>query len=155
GELRGMGAFSDRLVALVIALSLFAVLVTGARAGPYEDALVRFTADSFGDTAEGINGVVASGSPLAATVIGALQDGRLYFSAATKRVFVKDASDQGIDAAPGQPISDSAPADLAPVRLNNRLRGLVQAALGSLTLMAPDPAKRLEAARAVFKSRDA
>src|SRR5262249_3098247 len=38
---------------------------------------------------------------------------------------------------------------------NNRLRGIVQAALGSLTLMAADPAKRLEAAQAVFKSRDA
>ena len=46
------------------------------------------------------------------------------------------------------------PADLSPVRLNNRLRGLVAAALGSLTLMSPDPAKRLEAAQAVFKSRD-
>src|SRR5262249_23578317 len=38
---------------------------------------------------------------------------------------------------------------------NNRLRGIVQAALGSLTLMADDPGKRLEAAQAVFKSRDA
>ena len=47
------------------------------------------------------------------------------------------------------------PSDLAPVRLNNRLRGIVQAALGSLTLMAVDPGKRLEAAQAVFKSRDA
>jgi urea transport system permease protein len=150
-----MRAFSDRLIGLVIALSLLAVLMTGARAGPYEDALVHFTADSFGETAEGINGVVASGNPLAATVIGALQEGRLYFSAQEKRAFVKDAADQWIDAATGRPIAGSTPADLAPVRLNNRLRGLVQAALGSLTLMAPDPAKRLEAARAVFKSRDA
>jgi urea transport system permease protein len=155
GELLGMRAFTDRLVRLVIALGVVVALMTGARAGPYEDALAHFAADSFGDTSEGINGVVASGNPLAATVIGALQDGRLYFSAETKRVFVKDASDQWIDAATGQPIAGSAPADLAPVRLNNRLRGLVQAALGSLTLMAPDPAKRLEAARAVFKSRDA
>src|SRR5262249_56170507 len=41
------------------------------------------------------------------------------------------------------------------VRLNNRVRRIVEAALGSLTLMAPDPARRLEAAQAVFKSRDA
>ena len=67
----------------------------------------------------------------------------------------EDPSDRLIDAATGQPVAGSAPADLAPVRLNNRLRGIVQAALGSLTLMAPDPAKRLEAAQAVFKSRDA
>jgi urea transport system permease protein len=150
-----MRAFTHRFVGLIIALGLLVALATGVRAGPYEDALLHFTADSFGDTTEGINGVVASGSPLAATVIAALQEGRLYFSAESKRVFVKDASDRWIDAATGQPVTGSVPADVAPVRLNNRLRGLVQAALGSLTLMAQDPAKRLEAARAVFKSRDA
>ena len=41
------------------------------------------------------------------------------------------------------------------MRLNNRLRRIVEAALGGLTLMAPDPGKRLEAAQAVFKSKDA
>src|SRR5262249_21135559 len=47
------------------------------------------------------------------------------------------------------------PADLSPVRLNNRLRRIVEAALGSLTLLAPDPGKRLEAAQAVLRSKDA
>src|SRR5262249_21539218 len=37
----------------------------------------------------------------------------------------------------------------------NRLRRAIEAALGALTLLAPDPAKRFEAAQAVFKSRDA
>ena len=69
---------------------MLAALLTGARAGPYEDALLRFTADSFDETIEGINGVAASGNPLAATVIGALQDGRSSFSAERKRVFIKD-----------------------------------------------------------------
>ena len=41
------------------------------------------------------------------------------------------------------------------MRINNRLRRVIEAALGSLTLLAPDPTKRLEAAQAVFKSRDA
>ena len=41
------------------------------------------------------------------------------------------------------------------MRLNNRLRRIIQAALGGLTLLSPDPARRLEAAQAVFKSRDA
>src|SRR5436853_65701 len=57
-------------------------------------------------------------------------------------------------AAPGAPVAGAPPADLSPVRLNNRLRGVVVAAMGSLTLMAPDPGKRLEAAQAVFKSKD-
>jgi urea transport system permease protein len=159
----GMRSFSDRFVALVPALVLSLVLALGllaagatpARAGPYEDALQRFTADGFSDTIEGVNGVVASGNPLAATVIGALQEGRLLFSAESKRVFIRQGSDRLIDAATGQSVAGAAPADLAPVRLNNRLRGIIQAAIGSLTLMAPDPGRRLEAARAVFKSKDA
>jgi urea transport system permease protein len=159
----GMRVFSDRFIALVPALMLSLVLALGllsaaatpSRAGPYEDALQKFTADGFSDTIDGVNGVVASGNPLAATVVGALQDGRLLFSAQDKRVFIREGSDRLIDAATGQPFAGTAPADLTPVRLNNRLRGIVQAALGSLTLMAPDPGKRLEAARAVFKSKDA
>jgi urea transport system permease protein len=159
----GMRTFSDRFIALVpalllalaLSLGLLAAGVTQTRAGPYEDALQRFTADGFSDTIEGVNGVVASGSPLAATVIGALQDGRLLFSAKDKSVFIREGAGRLIDAATGQPVAGAPPADLAPVRLNNRLRGIVQAALGSLTLMAPDPGKRMEAARAVFKSKDA
>ena len=155
-----MPAFNDRFIALVLAIGvlvfgLLAALTAGAQAGPYEDALSRFSADSFDETIEGINGVVASGNALAAPVITALQDGRLLFSAESKRVFIRDRSDQLIDAATGEPIAGSPPADLAPVRLNNRLRRIVEAALGGLTLMAPDPGKRLEAAQAVLRSKDA
>src|SRR5215813_12747431 len=150
-----MRAFSDRFIALVCALGVFAALVTAARAGPYEDGLHRFTADSFDETIEGINAVATSGNPLAAAVIGALQEGRLLFSADSKRVFIREASDRLTDAVTGEPVVGSAPSDLAPVRLNNRLRRIVEAALGGLTLMAPDPGKRLEAAQAVLKSKDA
>ena len=150
-----MRAFSDRFIALVCALGVFAALMTAARAGPYEDGLHRFTADSFDETIEGIYAVATSGNALAAAVIGALQEGRLLFSADSKRVFIREPSDRLIDAATGEPVAGSAPSDLAPVRLNNRLRRIVEAALGGLTLMAPDPGKRLEAAQAVLKSKDA
>src|SRR5215467_6221157 len=150
-----MRAFSDRFIALVCALGVFAALVTAARAGPYEDGLHRFTADSFDETIEGINAVATSGNALAAAVIGALQEGRLLFSADSKRVFIREPSDRLIDAVTGEPVVGSAPSDLAPVRLNNRLRRIIEATLGGLTLMAPDPAKRFEAAQAVFKSKDA
>jgi urea transport system permease protein len=155
-----MLAFGDRFIALVFAIGVLvsgvlAVLTTGAQAGPYEDALSRFSADSFDQTIEGINEVVASGNALAAPVITALQEGRLLFSADSKRVFIREQPDRLIDAATGQPATGPAPADLAPVRLNNRLRRIVEAALGGLTLMAPDPGKRLEAAQAVLRSKDA
>src|SRR6202011_1720615 len=41
-----------------------------------------------------------------------------------------------------------------PVRVNTRLRRSIEAALGGLTLMSPDPAKRLDAAQSVFRSHE-
>ena len=150
-----MRAIGDRFMALVLALGLVAASTAGLRAEPYADALAHFTADSFDETIDGINAVAASGDPSAAIVIAALQDGRLFFSAQTKQVLIRDRFDKFIDAATGQAAVAPPPSDLAPVRLNNRLRRLVEAALGSLTLMAPDPGKRLEAAQAVLRSKDA
>jgi urea transport system permease protein len=150
-----MRVLGDRIMALVLALGLVVACLTHSRANPYTDALIHFTADSFDQTIDGINAVAASGNPLAPTVIAALQEGRLLFSAESKRVFIRDAFDQLIDAATGQPAAGVPPSDLAPVRLNNRLRRIVEAALGGLTLMAPDPGRRLEAAQAVFKSKNA
>jgi urea transport system permease protein len=149
-----MRFFRDRLVALLCAAAI-ALAGTTALAASLSEALVPFTADNFSDTAEGIAQVAASGDPRAATVIEALQDGRLLFSAERKAVFYKDKSDKLLDAASGQAVAGTPPGDLAPVRVNNRLRRAIDAALGGLTLLAPDPGRRFDAAQAVFKSRDA
>jgi urea transport system permease protein len=142
----------ERIIALVFALGLLVAGALTANAQNYEAALAGFTKDSFNDTDAAISAVAASGNPLAVQVIEALQDGRLAFAAG--KVFIKDKAGATLDAATGKPAAD-APANLKTVRLNNRLRRSVEAALGSLTLMSPDPARRLEAAQAVFKSRDA
>src|SRR5207342_2596969 len=49
---------------------------------------------------------------------------------------------------------DKVPDSAAAVRLNNKLRRVVEAALGGLTLLSPDPAKRIQAAQSVFKTHD-
>ena len=144
-----------RLLALAFALGVFAALATAAHAGPYEEALARFVTEDFDDTTAAINGIAASGHPLAPAVIEALGDERLVFSAQAKTVFFRDKSDRLIDAVTGQPVTAGAPTDLAPVQINNRLRRVIEAALGALTLMVGEPDKRLEAAQAVFQSRDA
>ena len=135
----------------------FAVLLVGSirgQAASYEEALEKFLADSYSDTEEAIEAVAASGNPRATQVLDALQNSRLFFDPATHRVFLKDASDRLLNAQNGELVSN-APADLQPVRVNNRLRRAIDAALGGLRLLSSDPAKRLEAARAVFKSREA
>jgi len=150
----------ERIIAVVVALGLlFAGAFEASAQGQnqaqnqaYEAALAGFTKDSFNDTDGAISAVAASGSPLALDVIQALTDGRLSFSG--DKVFYKDKAGAIVDAATGKPAA-SAPADLKTVRLNNRLRRTVEAALGGLTLMSSDPGKRLEAAQAVFRSREA
>ena len=146
-----------RGVAILLALALL-VTAPGAQAQgnaqAYEAALANFAADSFDETDAGIAAVAASGSPLAERVITALQDGRLLFDPASKKIYVRTTGGT-LDAATGKGIAGPEPTGLKPVRINNRLRRSIEAALGALTLLSPDPAKRLDAAHAVFKSRDA
>jgi len=151
--------FGRSVVALMLLLGLALATASALRAQggtqSYELALEKFAADSYNDTDAAIAGVAASGNPLAAQVITALQDGRLLFNSDDKKVYIRDAKGAIVDAATGQPITGTAPANLKPVRVNNRIRRGIEAALGALTLMSPDPAKRFEAANAVFKSKDA
>ncbi|HMK69656.1 MAG TPA: urea ABC transporter permease subunit UrtB, partial [Xanthobacteraceae bacterium] len=120
-----------------------------------DQALVHFTADDFSETLTGVKEIAASGDPRAESILRALQDGQLLFSAARKAVYIKSATGKLTDAATGQPIAGETPADLDTVRLNNRLRGAIEAALGGLTLLSGNPTVRYDAAQAVFKSRAA
>ncbi|MEI7803911.1 MAG: urea ABC transporter permease subunit UrtB [Hyphomicrobiales bacterium] len=141
-----------RLFAFVLALGLY-LAAPVAYAQTFDQALAKFATDDFSDTDEGIAAVAVSGNPMAAAVIEALQDARLAYDPASKKVYIKD-KDRVLDAATGNAVA-SPPADLETVRVNNRLRRAIEAALGGLTLMSADPDKRTEAAQAVFKSRDA
>jgi urea transport system permease protein len=155
-----MSAVYDRFVALVIALGVFVAIALPAHAQGsstegFENALARFAGDSYDDTEAAINTVAASGNPLAAQVIGALQDGRLLFSVQDKKVYIKEKSGSILDAATGNPAAVNVSANLQAVRVNNRLRRAIEASLGGLTLLATDPGKRFEAAQAVFRSKEA
>ncbi|CAN1501728.1 LivH Branched-chain amino acid ABC-type transport system, permease components [Rhabdaerophilaceae bacterium] len=141
-----------RCLALLL-LALFFVASRPVQAQTIESAAERFLADSFPDTEAGIAVIVSSGIAHGADVLEALGDRRLLASAAAKSVFYRDKAGKGFAFLTGQ--AAEIPADAAPVRLNNRLRGVVQAALGTLTLLSPEPAQRLRAAESSFKSRDA
>ncbi len=125
-----------------------------ARADPYTDALARFAADSYPETEAAIEGVAASGNPLAIDVVGALRDGRLLVRSADKVIYIREPAGGGLRIATTGAAATLDAAELKPVRLNNRVRRAVDAALGAMTLRAPDPRRREAAANAVFKSRD-
>ena len=139
-----------RTLALAIVLTAIAL---PAFAGPFEDAVAKFANDDFSDTEEAIGTVATSGNPLAYPIISALQGERLMADSDSKKVYIKQADGKAIDAATGAPV-DSIPDSASAVRLNNRLRRTVEAALGGLTLLSPDPAARIAAAQSVFKSHD-
>jgi urea transport system permease protein len=143
----------DRLRSLVIAFFLIATLAVPAFAGAFEDAVAKFANDEFSDTEEAVGAIATSGNPLAFPIISALQDGRLSADPDTKKVFITQDDGKVVDAATGAAV-DKLPDNAAAVRLNNRLRRTVEAALGGLTLSSPDPAKRIAAAQSVFKTHD-
>jgi urea transport system permease protein len=131
------------------------IFATGlaAIAGPFEEAVGKFANDEYSDTEEAVGVLATGGNPLAYTIISALQDGRLMADPDTKKVYVAQPDGKNIDAATGAPVA-SIPDSATAVRLNNRLRRTVEAALGGLTLLSPDPAKRIQAAQSVFKTHD-
>nr|WP_244470418.1 urea ABC transporter permease subunit UrtB [Microvirga vignae] len=125
-------------------------MTASTKAGPYEEALPKFAADSYADTETALSAIANSGHARALTVVEALRDGRLLLGAG--QVYLKEVSGTLIDVATGQAANPTG--NLKPIRVNNRVRRATEAALGSLTLLSADPATRLNAARAVFRSRD-
>ncbi len=138
-------------------LALLVVLLAGpvlAQQPAPEIAFGRLASDSYSDIEAGIAAVAASGSPRASHVLSALAQGRLFYRSADKALVLRTAAGANEDAATGAPLAG--PVDsLKPVRLNNRVRGALQAALGTVNLLSPDRGQRLAAADAVFKGRDA
>ena len=141
--------------ALAIAcLCLLALPVTPVRAAGLDAAIDRFALDSFSDTEAAIAIVAQSGDPRGAEILEALSDRRLLAARGSNLVIYRSRTGASLDARTGAPAADI-PAGASPVRLNNRLRNVVQAALGSMTLLSSDPRRRQQAAEAVFRSRDA
>jgi len=139
------------LHAVVIVVALVAASVASF-AQNADEAFTRLGADSYSDTSRAIEILVTTAHPNAALIVEALGEGRLL--AGPGGVVVKTTAGGFVDARTGQALP-AAPDGLSPVRQNNSVRRAVQAALGGLGLLNPDPGKRVAAAEAVFKSRDA
>jgi urea transport system permease protein len=141
-----------RALTLSLALVLITPLAGRAQPANLEAALNHLLEDSYSETIAAIDEIARSGTPNAAQVLEALAAERLYFSAERKVVLFQDASGAWFDALSNKPAA--AIADLAPVRLNNRVRSAVQSALGGLEILSPAADKRRAAAAALLKSRE-
>ena len=142
-----------RLIAALTAL--VALCCAGvARADALDDTLAKFLQDKFSLTEQAVGELAASGAPNAAAILDALSDNRLLIDAPDHLLVYRTASGDVINAKTGEKIAGVDADSFKKVRVNNGLRSAIAAAIGALTLASPDPAKRISAADAVFKSRD-
>ena len=142
------------MAARLFVLLLIICCATFAQADTIDDALSKFLEDKFPQTSAAIGELAESGSPIAAPILEALGDNRLLIDSATHALLYRTRNGEIVNARTGEKVSGVNSAALKKVRVNNSLRSAIDAALGSLTLANPDPAKRVAAAEAVFKSRD-
>src|SRR5437879_13915565 len=141
-----------RLPAVLLS-ALASLLIAGSAVAADLPALVgSLTTGSFGDRETAIGALAASGDARAAPILDALAAGQLYVRKSDNAVLIgkPDGNQLALtEAISGKPAGAGSEAELDRVRVNNRLRGVIEAAVGSLTLMSPDATGRREAAGAL------
>ncbi len=140
-------------MARVLLLLLLLSGLCWPQAAHADDPLAEIASGSFNGVRQGVEDLALSGNPRAATIIAALQGGSLYFTTA-KTLLIKAADGSYVSAATGASVTADDAFGAKPVRLNNSVRGAIDAALGSLRLFDASASVRLEAAEAVFQSHD-
>ncbi len=117
----------------------------------------NLTSGGLSEREAAITALAASGEERAAPILEALGAGQLYIRNSDKLAVIGKVDGNKLalsEAVSGKPAGSAVEADLDRVRVNNRLRGTIEAAVGSLTLMSPNARTRLSAADALFKRRD-
>ncbi|CAN0541474.1 unnamed protein product, partial [Scytosiphon promiscuus] len=112
----------------------------------------------FSDTEKQVTRLAETGDPAVVAALEALSDGDLYVRKSDGLVTIGKRAGGAYalrDPLTGEELGALSSGALDKIRVNNRLRRSIRAALGGLTLRAADPAIRGQAAEAVFKAGDA
>ncbi|MAO54859.1 MAG: urea ABC transporter permease subunit UrtB [Rhodospirillaceae bacterium] len=120
-------------------------------------AINQLAQGGFSQTAKQIQALAATGDDRVVPALQALLAGKLYFKKAGKQVFIIEQASGGYaltDPLTGESAGTLARGAVKKIRVNNRLRRELKAALGSLTLLSKVASVRMKAAEAVFKSQD-
>ncbi|WP_119299984.1 urea ABC transporter permease subunit UrtB [Dongia deserti] len=121
-----------------------------ARADEIDDAIAGF-AGNFAEVEQAIGALAATDDAVAPKILEALADGRLRIGP-DHSLYIEDAKGALVEARTGA--AADPPGKLKPVKVNNRVRRAVEAAMGQLTLLSPDPGQRMNAADTLFRSPD-
>src|SRR5882757_8374078 len=143
---------------VVLLSALAALLVAGGAFAADLAALVgNLTTGDFSERETAITALATSGEERAAPILEALAAGQLYVRTADKLAVIGMPAGNDLaltDAISGKPVGTATESDLDRVRINNRLRGTLEDAVGTLTLMSRDSRMRRSAADSLFKRRD-
>ena len=113
------------------------------------------TAKSFKAKIGTVEALAASGDPRVVAPLTAMLEGRLHIRKSDGILVIiekRDGKKFFSDALSGEDLGVAKSRSSRKIRVNNRLRGVLRSALGSLTLFSTDPTQRLKAARAIFKT---
>lgn len=128
-----------------------------AHAQDFGAAVNALGARSFADKEKAVGALAQTGDPKAVPVLEALERGDLWQRKSDSKVFIGKEAGAKVeltDPVTGQPAGAEAASGFDKVRVNNALRRTLEATLGSLTLLNPDPAIRRSAADSMFRRPD-
>ncbi|HKX07542.1 MAG TPA: urea ABC transporter permease subunit UrtB [Stellaceae bacterium] len=137
---------------LLAAIAILAIAAS-ARADDLHDVMDRLGADSFSDKEQAVTALGELGDGRAVPALRALSDGLLY---KTPDGHVRIAEQAGgiyklFDPIDRAALGETKDGDIDKVRVNNRLRGIIEGALSRLTLVGGSRDDRLNAAREALK----
>ncbi len=142
---------------LAAASFAMAVLLTAPATADVAADVAALGDASFSEKIALVGALAASGDTRVLPVLNALLEGDLHTVKADDSVVI--ATEQGdvfvlTDPLSGAEVGQAGKRDIKKIRVNNKVRGAIRGALGGLTLLSDDPATRLAAAQAVFKTRE-
>jgi urea transport system permease protein len=143
--------------AVVLLTILLSCLPRLALAQDFASAVAGLAAKSFSDKERAIQALARTADPKSVPVLEALGRGDLYQRKADAKVLIgREVSGayELTDPLTGQPAGSEPVGGFEKIRVNNALRRMLEATLGSLTLLNPDPAIRRAAADSMFRRPD-
>jgi urea transport system permease protein len=153
-----MRPFAMRLLAIFMLLAGLVGCIAGSvAAATLDELMARLPEGNFNARAAVVAEIAATGDPRAVGLLEALGEGELHARDAdgvVLRVTGRGANQQGFDPLTGADVGPIAARSTSAIRVNNALRRAIRTALGTLTLMDPDPARRLAAADEAFRAAD-
>ncbi len=146
-----------RISGLILLLALALAPGLALAQASLEELMLTLSEGGYDEREAVIGAIAATGDSRAVPLLEALAEGDLYARKADGAVFIGQRDGRNYiltDPLTGEAAGEAGRRAVERIKVNNRLRRAIRAALGAMTLMSPDPAIRLEAAEAVFKSGD-